>query len=361
MTTRIANFRGSSGRWWARALAVVGMLIALPASALPAPTTGARDAVLSAQVPVSAISAVTEGGAAAPAAQKDVAGTAHVAADAPSSTAASDTQGAVPALRARVTDTTGTLDAARRQALEQRLEALEQRKGAQLAVLIVPTTAPETIEQFATRVFDDWKLGRKDTDDGVLLILAKDDRALRIEVGYGLEGAIPDAIAGRIIREQIVPRLQAGDYAGGIDAGVSAIEKLVDGEALPAPAVPTQPALDSLSLTEIALPLLLGVIVLVLAASTVVAGLGVAVASWMVFGVWWAALAGGIVGLALSGLLGVLGIKRLFRKWLGRGGRGGGGGGFGGGFRGGRGGGFGGGFRGGFGGRSGGGGASGRW
>ncbi|OZI41968.1 dehydrogenase [Bordetella genomosp. 4] len=279
----------------------------------------------------------------------------------------------VPALQARVTDLTGTLDTARRQGLEQRLAALEQRKGAQVAVLIVPTTAPDTIEQFATRVFDAWKLGRKGTDDGVLLIMAKNDRTLRIEVGYGLEGAIPDAMAGRIIREQIVPRLQAGDYAGGIEAGVAAIEKLVDGEALPAPSANSDESMFSgFSVSELDLAFVIGMTVLFLAGSTLVAGLGAAVASWFFFGTWWAVVAGGVAGLLLSGVLGVLGVKRLFREWLGRGGGGGGsGGGFGGGFGGGRGGrggfGGGGGFRGGFGGfgggggRSGGGGASGRW
>ncbi|HYG44910.1 MAG TPA: YgcG family protein [Bordetella sp.] len=257
----------------------------------------------------------------------------------------------VPTLQARVTDMTGTLDAARRQALDQRLAALEQRKGAQVAVLMVPSTAPDTIEQYATRVFDQWKLGRKNTDDGVLLVVAKDDRALRIEVGYGLEGAIPDAMAGRIIREQIVPHLQAGDFAAGIDAGVAAIEKLIDGESLPPPAQ----AQDDGQAENWPFFLMLGAFMLGLPA--IVAGLAVAAVSWMTFGTWWAAALGGVGGFAVSGLLGVLGIKRRLLNSARRGGRGGGGG-FGGGFGGGRGGG--GGFGGG-GGRSGGGGASGRW
>jgi len=263
---------------------------------------------------------------------------------------------AIPALQARVTDTTGTLDAARRQALEQRLAALEQRKGAQVAVLMVPTTAPDTIEQYATRVFEQWKLGRQNTDDGVLLVLAKDDRALRIEVGYGLEGAIPDAMAGRIIREQIVPRLQQGDFGGGIEAGVGAIEKLIDGEALPPPAPQAQGGDGG---QEGNWPFFLMLVAFMVALPAVLAGLAAAAGSWIVFGTWWAAALGGIGGFAISGLLGVLGIKRRLRNSAGRGGRGGGG--FGGGFGGGRGGGgFGGGFGGG-GGRGGGGGASGRW
>jgi len=262
---------------------------------------------------------------------------------------------AIPALQARVTDTTGTLDAARRQALEQRLAALEQRKGAQVAVLLVATTAPDTIEQYATRVFEQWKLGRQNTDDGVLLVLAKDDRALRIEVGYGLEGAIPDAMAGRIIREQIVPRLQQGDFGGGIEAGVAAIETLIDGEPLPPPATQAQGGDGQ----EENWPFFLMLGAFMLGLPAIVAGLAAAAASWIVFGTWWAVLLGGIGGFAISGLLGVLGIKRRLMNSARRGGRGGGG--FGGGFGGGRGGGgFGGGFGGG-GGRSGGGGASGRW
>ena len=148
----------------------------------------------------------------------------------------------VPPLARRVTDLTATLDAAQREALETRLAAIEQRKGAQVAVLIVPSTQPETIEQYAVRVFEQWKLGRKDVDDGVLLLVAKDDRRVRIEVGYGLEGAIPDAAASRIIAEYLTPHFRAGDFAGGIDAAVEVIGRLIDGEALPAPLDDAQPA-----------------------------------------------------------------------------------------------------------------------
>ena len=123
----------------------------------------------------------------------------------------------IPPLTARVTDTTGTLDAQQKQSLESELAALEQRKGSQLAVLIVPTTQPEDIEQYSIRVVDAWKLGRKNVDDGVLLIVAKNDHRVRIEVGRGLEGAIPDAANARIIREYITPKFRAGDFYGGID------------------------------------------------------------------------------------------------------------------------------------------------
>lgn len=140
---------------------------------------------------------------------------------------------AVPPLKSRVTDLTGTLDASARQVLESRLEELEKAKGSQLAVFLVPTTQPETIEQYGLRVAEAWKLGRKGVDDGVLLLVAKQDRTLRIEVGYGLEGAIPDAVAKRVIEEVIVPRFKQGDYPGGIDAGVNALLKLINGEPLP--------------------------------------------------------------------------------------------------------------------------------
>jgi uncharacterized protein len=141
----------------------------------------------------------------------------------------------IPPLTARVTDLTGTLDAEQKQTLESELQALEQRKGAQIAVLIVATTQPEDIAQYAIRVFDQWKLGRKGIDDGALLIVAKDDHRVRIEVARGLEAAIPDAAVARIIREYITPRFRAGDFYGGIHDATGALTKLVDGEALPPP------------------------------------------------------------------------------------------------------------------------------
>lgn len=145
-------------------------------------------------------------------------------------------QQAVPALTGRVVDTTGTLDAARRAALEARLEAIEKQHGSQVAVLLVPSTEPESIEAYAIRVAEQWRLGRADVDDGVLLVVAMRDRRMRIEVGYGLEGAIPDAIARRIIAEQMAPRFQAGDHAGGVEAAVESIGRAIAGEGLPAPA-----------------------------------------------------------------------------------------------------------------------------
>lgn len=142
---------------------------------------------------------------------------------------------AVPPLKSRITDLTGTLSLNQAAQLEQKLAAFEAKKGSQVAVLIVPTTQPETIEQYSIRVAGAWKLGRKGVDDGALLLLAKNDRTLRIETGYGLEGALPDAVAKRIIEEIIVPKLRQGDFAGGIAAGVERILAVIEGELLPPP------------------------------------------------------------------------------------------------------------------------------
>jgi uncharacterized protein len=142
---------------------------------------------------------------------------------------------AMPPLDSPVVDTTGTLDAASKQQLEQQALALQQRKGSQLQILLVATTQPESIEQYTQRVFDQWKLGRKGVDDAVLLVVAKDDRAVRIQPGYGLEGAIPDITAGRVIREYLAPKFRQGDYAGGLIDATAQLVKLIDGEPLPEP------------------------------------------------------------------------------------------------------------------------------
>ena len=142
---------------------------------------------------------------------------------------------AVPTLSARVTDLTQTLSQTEQAQLEQKLAAFEQQKGSQIAVLIVPTTQPEDIAQYSIRVVDAWKLGRKGVGDGVLVLIAKDDHKMRIEVGRGLEGAIPDLYAKRIISEDIAPKFKQGDFVGGLNAGVDKLIGLVNGEALPAP------------------------------------------------------------------------------------------------------------------------------
>lgn len=257
-------------------------------------------------------------------------------------------QVAVPELRGRVTDLTATLQPAQIQTLEAKLATFERERGSQVAVLLVPTTQPETIEQYAIRVVEQWKLGRAQQDDGVLLLIAKADRTLRIEVGQGLEGAIPDALAKRIIEEQMLPRLREGDFAGGIEAGVDAVLGLIRGEQLPAPA---QNAASVGSAFEKALPLLF---VLIFAGQFLrqllgrLPGAGLVggfafLLGWLLTGAVLIALLFALAGfvLTLTGMAGGGG------GWHSRGG--GGGGGFGDG-----------GFRGGGGGFSGGG-ASGRW
>lgn len=142
-------------------------------------------------------------------------------------------QVAVPPLRSPVTDLTGTLTAGEAAALEQKLRAFEARKGSQVAVLMVPSTAPETIEQYSIRVAEQWRVGRGQVDDGVILLVAKDDRAVRIEVGYGAEGAIPDVLASRIVNQVVVPRFRQGQFAEGINEAVDRIVALLEGEPLP--------------------------------------------------------------------------------------------------------------------------------
>jgi uncharacterized protein len=143
---------------------------------------------------------------------------------------------AVPPLTGRIVDLTGTLSNDDIAAQSQRLAELEKRKGSQIAVLMLPTTQPETMEQYSIRVAEAWKIGRKKADDGVLLIIAKNDHKVRIEVGDGLEGALTDVTSRRIIDETITPRFRTGDFAGGIAAGLTRIIGVIDGEPLPAPA-----------------------------------------------------------------------------------------------------------------------------
>lgn len=141
----------------------------------------------------------------------------------------------VPQLTQHVTDTTGTLSAADIAGIEAKLVALEQRKGSQVTVLLIPSTGEQALENYSLAVVEQNKLGRKGIDDGLLLLVAKDDRKARIEVGYGLEGVVTDAISSRVIREYLAPKFRNNDYAGGINDAVDVIVKLVDGEPLPAP------------------------------------------------------------------------------------------------------------------------------
>ena len=259
---------------------------------------------------------------------------------------------------ARVTDLTGTLPAAEQQVLRDKLEAFEKRKGSQVAVLLVPTTQPEVIEQFALRVAEQWKVGRKGVDDGALLVVAKDDRALRIEVGYGLEGALNDATAKRIIDEIVVPKFRAGDVAGGVEAGVDRILSVIDGEPLPAPVAKKSVGnfggnLESLFIVGFILVVVVGgvlrSIVGKVPAATLVGG-AAGVIAWLIVGAVFAGLAVAVIAFVFTLASGSM---------PGGGGRRGGIGGFPGGGWGGGGGG--GGSWGGGGGGFGGGGASGRW
>jgi uncharacterized protein len=142
---------------------------------------------------------------------------------------------AVPALTSPVTDLTGTLTPDQSAALDAKLRAFAQARGSQVAVLIVPTTRPEEIEQYSIRVVEQWRLGRAKVDDGALLLVARDDRKVRIEVGYGIEGALPDATANRIIQQDILPSFKRGDYYDGINTGVDRIMRVIEGEPLPEP------------------------------------------------------------------------------------------------------------------------------
>jgi uncharacterized protein len=264
-------------------------------------------------------------------------------------------QAAVPPLTGRVVDQTGTLTREQQAGLERTLQEFEARKGTQLAVLLVPTTAPEPIEQYALRVGEQWKIGRKKVDDGAILVVAKDDRALRIEVGYGLEGALNDATANRIISEVIVPRFREGEFYVGINAGLDRMMRVIDGEPLPAPAKSAPGAQGE---TFQMLPVLL---ILALVGGSILRAvlgrfLGAAATGGVVGFVAWT-LAGAMAMAMLAGalaffftLMGGVGGRRyggfpgMYGGGLGRGGGWGGGGGF----------------RGG-GGSFGGGGASGRW
>lgn len=260
---------------------------------------------------------------------------------------------AVPPLKARVTDLTGTLDAQQVQMLESRLSQFEKEKGAQLAVLIIPTTKPETIEQYGIRVVEAWRLGRKGVDDAALLLVAKDDREVRIEVWYGLEGVLTDATSHRIIDEIVVPYFKRGEFYRGIESGLSAMMELVRGEPLPPPKQfggGGKYDIESLLFIAFGLVVVVGGILRALFGrlpAAVLTGGGLGFLAWVT-----------VAPLLVAILVGFLAFVFVLFGGMGRGfsgySRGGWGGGFGGGFGGG------GGFSGG-GGLGGGGGASGRW
>lgn len=276
----------------------------------------------------------------------------------------------VPALSARVIDQTGTLDAAQRQALEDRLAAYEQASGPQIAVLMIATTSPEDIAAYAQRVADQWKIGRRAVGDGLLIVVAKSDRKMRIEVAKALEGAVPDLAARQIIDTAMKPAFQAGDYAGGLQAAIEKLQARIAGEGLPAPA-PSAGGDEGFGFQDLGLLFFIGVPVVGMLLTGMlgrklgsVATAGAAGAAGWAFG--GGLVMAGIAAVAALVLVGLFGIGSARRSAGGtrRGGGvlvppiiwggGGGGGGFGGG-------GGGGGFSSGGGGDFGGGGASGDW
>jgi uncharacterized protein len=278
----------------------------------------------------------------------------------------------IPELRARVIDETGTLDSASLASIEAKLAAFEKSNGSQVVVVMVASTAPEDISDYTQRLGDAWKIGRRDVGDGVLFVIAKDDRRLRIATAKALEGAIPDLIAKRIIDGAVAPAFRVGNYAAGIDAGVDQILARIRGENLPLPA--EQAALDRgtglgdfdgmelLVFLVFAVPIFSAVLRGIFGnkLGVLLTGVGAGGLAWVLTTVVWVAIGAGLLGM----------LAALFLQFLpaptsggsGRGGRGGGWGGGGWGGGGGRSGGFGGGgFSSGGGGNFGGGGASGGW
>ena len=261
----------------------------------------------------------------------------------------------IPPLSGRVVDETQTLSAEQKLSLESKLKAFEERKGSQIAVLITGTTFPEPVESFSIRVADAWQIGRKAVNDGILIVVAKSDRAMRLEVGYGLEGAIPDAVAKRLIDEVFIPGFRDGKFYEGLNAGIDRLIKVIDGEPLPEPAIPSAGkgnlrSIESYFVLFIVATLGIGGLLRRLLGrlpAALVVGAGIGFLAWMIIAPMLIALLVGIVAFMVTLLGG--GMSRGF------GGGGFGGGGFGGGGFGG-----GGGFSGG-GGGFGGGGASGRW
>lgn len=276
----------------------------------------------------------------------------------------------VPELRARVMDLTGTLDATALQGLDERLASFERERGTQIVVLMLPTTAPEDIADYTQRLGDAWKIGRRDVGDGLLFVIAKDDRRMRIAPAKALEGAIPDLLARRILDQAVAPALQRGDFAGGIEAGLTAITAAVRGEALPLP--PASDARresggdwsDSVVFLLFGIPLVAGFLRNAVGRGLAIplTGLAAGGLAWLLTSVLWISVGAAVLGLVIAVLARAVPVVSLPSGRSGRGGRHGPwGGGFGGGGFGGGGGLGGGGFSSGGGGNFGGGGASGGW
>ncbi len=261
----------------------------------------------------------------------------------------------VPALSARVIDQTATLDAAQRAALDGKLAAFEAQAGPQIVLLMVPTTAPEDIAAYAQRVADNWKIGRREVGDGLLVVVAKNDRQIRIEVAKALEGAVPDLAARQVIDRAMVPAFRAGDYAGGLNAGVDQLIARIKGENLPAPTsrgaglqqgIPFQQGMMFFFVGVLIVGGLLSALFGRRVGSIITAAGAGGLAWWLGAGVL-LAIGAALATVVLVGVLGIGTVLQLLAMGAGRGGGGGGGGG--------------GGFSSGGGGDFGGGGASGRW
>jgi uncharacterized protein len=276
------------------------------------------------------------------------------------SVAATAEDSPIPVLTGRVVDQTDTLTAEQKGALETKLQNFEQRKGSQIVVLITGTTFPEPIESYSIRVADAWKIGRKGVSDGIVVVVAKSDRTMRLEVGYGLEGVIPDAVARRLIDEVFIPGFREGNFYGGLDAGLERLIKVIDGEPLPEVKVSDRGSGDFRSLESYFVFFLVGTLVFGgllrhllgrLPAALIVGG-GIGFLAWAIVGPLLIAVFVGVIAflvtLSAGGVPGGLGRGRYGGGGFGGGGFGGGGFGGGGGFSGG-------------GGGFGGGGASGRW
>ncbi len=238
----------------------------------------------------------------------------------------------VPELTARVIDQTGTLDAIQRRGLDDKLAAFEQKKGSQIVVLVVATTQPEDIASYANRVGNAWKIGRKNVGDGILLIVAKDDRKVRIEVAKTLEGAVPDLAARRIIDDAITPNFRKGDYAAGLQAAADQLIARVSGEALPEPSQPTAGSADrdSFDWMDLAIFLFLAVPIgaRVLGGifgrklGAMVTGGGVGVVAWFVTASLLVAGIASVTGIAVALLFGASSsmVRRGGGSWGGGGG-----------------------------------------
>lgn len=254
---------------------------------------------------------------------------------------------AIPPFKSYITDLTGTLTKIEATKLEQQLASFEAKKGSQIAVLIIPTTQPETIEQYSIRVVEAWKLGRKGIDDGVLLLVARNDRTLRIETGYGLEGALPDAIARRIIDEGITPEFKRGNFFGGLQTGIRQIISVIEGEPLPAPAQQARESTGTNLVLENIIPVLFVMLMLgrmlqatfgKMAGATITSGIA-GLLIWLISSSLLIAILIAIAAFVISLFeqTGRIIHQRGSRNWPGGGGfssggfRGGGGGGFGGG------------------------------